>query len=464
MQATGLHHSFRKILTARQFLIAFSMTIPFVIADCSYTNYYSDSEEALDTSGYYHLLDHISAYYPSGIALNFPGYIIGFEEAPRDLVTNGREDVLIDESVFSAGHTVERLLKTLRFRVPIISQIMHYEGRPYGEGNCALYNLYHNHGNAVIDPCDENPRISQKMDHDYRSSFVRSWDAIEIFKERLAEDVSTGAYTHLVVAVMGLDTAQEEAIRNYKSIISSIRRNGGESFEPLFVGITWPSFFMNRWFDPVWEAIAYPPVADRADVLGLSWLGVILNEAVMPLSDRIQVTVIGHSFGARAASIGICVGTAIVRTGDQKKGSPRGMVDNFIGIAPAFSLKRFVDDDYLFYENIYYEDHCPEINRFVLTASSNDAAFNAVFWSDAGGDHGQMQKFCKRGHPVSVNCTSATRRGEIKKSDASAKITYIDTSDLMRYTMPGTRGGGHSDVYRPEIGKMLWMIINGAEK
>ena len=31
-----------------------------------------------------------------------------------------------------------------------------------------------------------------------------------------------------------------------------------------------------------------------------------------------------------------------------------------------------------------------------------------------------MQKFCKRGHPVSVNCTSATRRGEIENYDVSA--------------------------------------------
>ena len=44
-----------------------------------------------------------------------------------------------------------------------------------------------------------------------------------------------------------------------------------------------------------------------------------------------------------------------------------------------------------------------------------------------------------------------------------AKVNYIDTTRLMKYTMPGTEGGGHSDIYRPEVGRILWTLINGFE-
>lgn len=446
-------------------IIVSSLVMLYSLAGCSDHRYYADSEEALDTSGYYDLLDHIAAYYPNGVALNFPGYIVGFEESPRSKVTNSRDDVLLDESVYSAGYTVERLVKALRYNVPYISQVMHYEGRPYGEGNCALYNLYHNHGTAVASLCDNDLHDIDLEHFDYSHTFTNSWDAIDVLKQRLTADVESKEYTHLIVAVMGLDTAQEEAIRNYKSIVSSIRKDANSSFKPLFVGITWPSFFANRWFDPLWEILAYHPVADRADILGLTWLGVLLNDVIMPLGDRIEVSVIAHSFGARSASMGLCVGPAIIRNDEQRsERQPLQKVENFIGLAPAFSLTRFTDGEHLFYENVYYKDYCPMIERFVFTASSNDGAFGAVFWSDAVGDYDYMKKYCDQEHPVSVACTAATSDGQVNGFDAFAKISYIDTSLLMKHSMPGTSGSGagHSDIYRPEIGRLLWTVINGS--
>jgi hypothetical protein len=444
-------------------LVVLSIVLLCGIASCSSSNnsYYADSENALDTSGYYGGLDHISNYYPGAIALNFPGYIVSFEETSRNLVTHGREDVVLDRNVISAGYTVERLLKTLRFDLPFVSQVMRYEGRQYGEGNCALYSTYHKQGAATITPCDDDPRNAALENHDYGFTFVNSWDAMDILKERLSRDVATNRYTHLVVAVMGLDTAQEESVRNFKSIVSSIRKASDGSFEPLFVGVTWPSFYANRWFDPLWEMFAYPPIADRADILGLSWLGVLLNDVIMPLSDSIEVSIVAHSFGARAASMGLCVGPAILR--DSKQGIERqhpGKVENFIGLAAAFSLRRFVEKDYVFYENIYYENYCPMVNRFVFTASSNDAAFGPAFWNDAVGDYEQMVQYCGQEQPVSVACITAMSNGNIESYDRDKKITYIDTSPLMLYTMPGTKGGSHSDIYRFEVGKLLWTVLN----
>jgi len=430
---------------------------------CTSRSYFADAEEALDTSGYFNLLDHVSTYYPRGIALNFPGYIVGFEEAPRSRVTDGPDDVLLDESVYAAGYTVKLFAKYLRFNLPFISHVMRYEGRLYGEGNCALYSLYHNQGKVVVDYCGDYARNGNTGSHDYGYAFSGSWDAVDLLRERLADDIASHGYSHLVVAVMGLDTPQEEAIRNYRSLVSAVRRNAGSDFEPLFVGITWPSFFANRWFDPMWETFAYSPIADRSDILGLTWLGVLFNEAILPLADRIEINVIAHSFGARAASIGLCVGPVILRDG--KAGAslqPTGQVDDFIGLAPAFSLRRFIDENPLFYENVYYRDYCPKIRRFIFTASRNDNAFSPIFWSSPVGEHEEMRDFCGQQQTVHSVCASVDSNGDINGYDTSAKISYIDTSALMKYRVPGTKGTGHSDIYRPEVGKFLWHLINSS--
>lgn len=441
--------------------LLFIIIILSSVGGCSNYSYFSEAEDALNTASYYDLLDHISIYYPRAISLNFPGYVVGFEEAPRRLVAADTDDININPAHTAAGYTIERLVKAMRYRTPFISQIMRYEGRRYGEGNCTLYSLYHNHGTSVVTPCNETPEDAVAKDYDYSTTFDKSWHAIDILKERLNEDIKQNHHTHLIVAVMGLDTAQEEAIRNYRSIVSSVRLHAGEKFEPLFIGITWPSFYANRWFDPVWEVLAYHPVADRADILGLSWLGVLLNDVVLPLGEKMNVSIIGHSFGARAASMGLCVGPAILPAGKNVLETPTsGHIENFIGLAPAFSLRRFVDDHSLFYENVYYRDYCPMIKRFIFTASSEDGAFAPVFWSDAVGDYDFMLKFCDNEHPVSLSCTSANPNGDIDEFDRSAKITYIDTSSLMQYTMPGTEGGGHSDIYRAEVGHLLWTILN----
>lgn len=432
------------------------------VCGCSIDRYYADTEKALNTEGYFHALDHIAVYYPSGIALNFPGYIVGFEETERRRVVRGRDDVIVNKTAYAAGYTVERLLDTLRFHVPVVTQVLRYTGRPYGEGNCALYSLYHNHDDAIIEHCPGALRKTVSDEDWHADAFKRGWEAIDFLKLRLREDIANGDYTHLLVAIMGLDTAQEEAIRNYKSIVWSIRRNGGAAFRPLFVGITWPSFFANRWLDPLWEAFAYTPIADRADILGLSWLGVLLNEAITPLSDSVRISVVAHSFGARAATMGLCIGAALQRgrTPVAQTESHR-RVHDLVALSPAFSLLRFDAKEHLFYENIYYRDFCPSVDRFVFTASRNDGAYAPVIWADMGGDYKVREKFCNRRHAVSVSCVSTTREGAINDYDARAKISYFDTSALMRYGVPGTDGKAHSDIYRPEIGRLIWTVING---
>ena len=97
----------------------------------------------------------------------------------------------------------------------------------------------------------------------------------------------------------------------------------------------------------------------------------------------------------------------------------------------------------------------------MFTASDNDGAFAPVFWSTPAGDFRAMNKYCAQEQPVNVSCTVASDNGILSEPDISTKVLYVDTSSLMRYSMPGTKGKGHSDIYRPEIGRLLWGLIAG---
>jgi hypothetical protein len=75
-----------------------------------------------------------------------------------------------------------------------------------------------------------------------------------------------------------------------------------------------------------------------------------------------------------------------------------------------------------------------------------------------------MQKYCAQQHPVPVSCVETDARGNVEGYDSRAKVTYVDTSGLMKYTMPGTEGGGHSDIYRAEIGRFMWTVLDGTDE
>ncbi|MCI5147537.1 MAG: hypothetical protein D3923_18880, partial [Candidatus Electrothrix sp. AR3] len=44
-------------------------------------------EKVLDTDGTTRMLFHSALYYPAEISLNFPGFILGIEKSPVDIIT-----------------------------------------------------------------------------------------------------------------------------------------------------------------------------------------------------------------------------------------------------------------------------------------------------------------------------------------------------------------------------------------
>lgn len=441
--------------STREWLV---VALLLMLPGCGHQQYYSEIEKRLGTQGRVSTQHHLAAYYPSGIALNFPGYLIGLEDSAPDRVS--REGELIIDNPRDAGSSIPRITNTMRQDfLPFISHIMRYQGRPYGEGNCALYNLYQNGHRSVTPFCNEADNRVTRASDDPQAAYRNSWQAIEIFKQELSREVASGRYSHMIIAMMGVDTAQEESVRNFRSLIWSIRETAGEEFRPLFIGITWPCFIDSRWFDPIWEVLSYPNKADEADRLGLSWLGVLMHEVIIPLSAQIRTSIISHSYGTRALSMATCVGPAI-RNGDQPRRRASGQIEKLIGLGAAFSLERLSDTFMPFYEDINYPHACDKVKSLVITTTQNDSALKLALWADLAGNYNYFDTYCKARLPYSVYCATADEEGNLETPyDTAPKLFYIDTSALMRYTAPGTQGGAHSDIFRPEVGRMLWSIL-----
>jgi hypothetical protein len=441
---------------------------------CSHPRYYAEAEYALATHGHFASQGHFAVYYPSEIALDFPGYVVGIEMGDRAALL--RDGDLVVDSFVHAGSTVTRLTKELAFgisrfgessghvqdRLPFISQVLRYTGRSQGVGNCALYSLYQSSLPPLMDFCDGDRRPQIENLANYRSAFADSWGAIDVLKDALRNDAASGNYTHLIVAMMGWRTPQEEAIRNFNSIVRTTQLVGKDEFRPLFIGITWVAPWAGRWLDPVIEVLSYGNIAELADRLGLTWVGVLTDEVVMPLAQKLPTTFITHSFGTRSASTAICIGPAIRRDATAVRAPRQGSVDRLIGFQAAFSLQRFKEEPLIFfYEDVYFPNDCDRARVIVLTASRHDQATKSILWADLAGNFRYFKSFCRKNAGIIVSCASVDESGAIEEEyDARMKVLYLDATKLIRFRAAGTDGGAHSDMFRPPTGRLIWNLIS----
>lgn len=449
-----------------------SLALVALIGACSHPRYYGAAEQALATDGHFASQGHFAVYYPSEIALDFPGYVVGIELTERtQQVRDG--DLVVDPPI-DAGATTTRLANELREGTPrpdaetasiwgrgqisVITQVLRYRGASSGAGNCALYSLYQAAGSDLMEFCEGR---FPKMEEPYRTAFADSWSAVQRLKAALFRDAESGQYTHLIIAMMGWRTSQEEAIRNFNSLVHSIRIAGREDFRPLFVGITWVAPWGGRWVDPIIETISYPEIAELADTLGLTWLGVISDEIVLPLSLKLPTSFLTHSFGARAALTAVCIGPLIRIDPTAPRARPNGSIDRLIGFQAALSLQRLKAGRLtLVYEHVKFPGDCDRAKSIVLTTSRHDSAVQAIVWADLAGNYRYYRSFCRRQSGKIVSCASVDESGAIEGPyDESMKVLYLDASKLIRYTAPGTDGGAHSDIFRSPTGRLVWSLI-----
>jgi hypothetical protein len=451
-------------------LAAVALTV--ALAACSHPRYYAGTEHQLATDDHFAAQGHFAVYYPGEIALDFPGYVVGLEMTDRAAFPPDSD--LLVEPMRHAGASIERLTRRLREgapgpdattgqgQIPFISHVVRYRGQPLGAGNCALYSVYQSMRPELMDFCDGVRRPLVREGLPYRSAYADSWGAIDVLKDAMQGDAASGDYTHLIVAVMGWRTTQEEAIRNFNSIARAVHMAAQGAFRPLFIGITWVGPWASRWLDPLAEGFAYGNMADLADTLGLSWIGVLAEEVVLPLSTRLPAVFITHSFGTRAATTAVCIGPAIRRDGREARKPAQGTVDRIIGFQPAFSLQRLKKEQLVFfYEDIHFPNDCDRARSIVLTTSRHDTATRAILWADLAGNHRYFRSFCRKNAGTLVSCTSVDEDGNIEDEfDRSMKVLYLDATKLIRYRAPGTNGGAHSDIFRSPTGRLIWSLIS----
>jgi hypothetical protein len=441
-------------------------------AGCSHPRFYADAEYGMATHGRFASQGHFAVYYPAEIALDFPGYVVGIEMGDRtNLLRNG--DLVVDR-LSHAGTTMTRLTEALRngkrdlehpFQedlLPFISHVLRYQGKPMGEGNCALYSVYQSPRPELMDFCEGRRRPEITGWPLYHSAFHDSWQAIDVLKNALAEDAASGHYTHLIIAIMGWRTTQEESIRNFNSLVRAIHFAGMEHFRPLFVGITWVGPWAGRWLDPLIETLAYANIAELADTLGLTWIGVLTQEIVIPLGEKLPTVLISHSFGSRAATTAVCIGPAIRRNAAVPVAAAQGSIDRLFGLGAAFSLQRFKEKRLIFfYEDVHFPNDCDRAKSIVLTTTQHDQATRAIIWADLAGSYGYFKSFCRANEGALASCGSVDEQGKIKREyDDTRKVLYFDATDMIRFRAPGTDGGAHSDIFRPATGRFIWSLIS----
>ncbi len=438
--------------------------VAFVFSSCAskpdVNRVLNEAEKELETKTDLLSSFHSAIYYPSEISLDFKGIIVGIEKSPVSLVTNDEFDIKTT-NIPNTGETAEGFKKRLvDSKVMYISHIVQNHGNMYGEGNCALYNAYYRENKNIpssINFCDDKYKKSVLPNNAYKSS----WNAIDILKEKVKLEIKNDKYTHILLISMGWNTAQNEAIRNFNSIVKNIKKSSNnKEFNPLFIGVTWPSLWESSWIDPIFKGISYPVKAADADEVGFSWLGGIIHDSLNFDENKLPIIVIGHSFGARTTSMATCVGPAITRNDNLIK---RNKIDLLISLQGAYSINRFFPDNGI--ETIKYINTCSNANKIVLTSSKHDYAIDTGVWVPSVGNDKTFNEYCVKKDGVyidtnkNINCAEVSEQFDVTSNANSKRILYLNADSLIKYKSYLTGGGAHSDIYREEMGKFLSKII-----
>lgn len=181
------------------------------------------------------------------------------------------------------------------------------------------------YGPPQCEPSDQPPTIN--VDH--------SWDLLEPagpVQTLLEQRIKDGKITHVIVMTTGWNVQQKDTIKITATWIDRLNNSFKDpSFRPLYILLTWPAHREGDW------KLDFFNKGHDADEVGLTWANVLVNRtlATLPSRDKINVVLIGHSFGARLLSTATFSGQTI--------GAKHcGGADLLIGLQAAFSNARFL--------------------------------------------------------------------------------------------------------------------------
>lgn len=408
----------------------------------------SEDEVGIKTNwaGADHREFHRVLHYPTGVGLQFPGYVVGIEKAHQTKIGGPATDsTLLDMPGPDARSGIQRKL-LIDPKSHFVSHVMHYRNpgnddavHPHRIRSCAVYAVLppadpvsHEAGGQLYPPCDETrtPKPSE--------AYANGWTGLARLKTLLKDDLTPRSqrngderateppnhqFSHIFVVVMGWNTPQGEAIQNFNSIIGRLLNDVDErrgnmncamdsarqpecNFNPLVIGVTWASDWQLSALLPLPPAlvrlISFPNKANDAKELGMTWLRAVIQHVVLPVRDKAgrkdkpKIVLIGHSFGARALMSALTDEEALNLDRATAEGLPQHKEfrpgDLFIALQGAFEVEDlFKGQD----PNKGLHDSIANGNlRVIMTSSEFDAAVETAFWDTYAASWRGYAKLC----------------------------------------------------------------------
>ncbi len=458
--------------------------------------YLGQAEDALGVNTTWYGSDlriyHIALENTRGLGLCVPGYLVGVENIhPADSRFLGVPD---------------RLRLTGEHHV--ITHVMRYNlGKQPGVRGpvptCALFTLL----DRPAPGDDPAARLFERCADSFRpqvstaaatTSDQAQGDAIAHFRASLTDALVGGDYTDVVVMVMGWNTDQENALKNFNSLIGNMldeaaeraARDPGFAFRPLVVGVSWPSQWQLGQYsvvpDAVVRGVSFPFKRRDANDLGTYVLSDLVLHGIFvarddaakrkgPGAKHPRLVMIGHSFGARALV------TAMTQAPGGKPAVPPPEATGFTLEDRILLLEGAFEFQYLFGPG---GELAPTLAsgapRVTMTASANDSAVAAAFWGWYAGDIRTFDQACRVnrerwdrlgvqvGHigcgvaagttpdDYGLNlCTTDKQRPDLLRPLDGSPVRYFDASSMINCMPPLSGGGAHSDVFRRETARFL---------
>lgn len=387
--------------------------------------------------------------------LQFDAYVIGVEKANSSKVGSIKECETSEESrclninskYYAENETLRKEVRDIyigQHRPTFISHIARFSTDPNSKP-CFFYNIY---DKSIY--CDNNVNETPE-----KGKYVsKSWEVLSRLESAISSDIQELKPTHCMVYFMGWNTPQWEALKNYRDLFSSLTAAAKESntnFRPLFLGITWPSTGL-----PTIEGSDYGIKAKDADEVGLIWGNILINRVLSDLKVRhgIPIIVVGHSFGARAASRAVFSSPLI------KDVLPQRTTDLLLGLQGAYSFQRYIPKAGT--EGAPYSNFPKFVNKVVLTSSSFDTAVTKAGHKDYFVGSASVYEITKRPEYLTYFehvKTDVNGLSDVPSCDPS-KVKLVDASSIINQDQPGTGGGAHSFIFGTEIGRLTFQYIS----
>lgn len=408
----------------------------FLLGSCNtvYKNTFTKNEERLQTTNkrYFHEL----VIPKPELHKTFDGVILGFEKIRNKRISNrnrSKQELLqaynldVKSAYLNAGK--QRLARrSARLVSHKKSMVLTHLVRKNGSGQLIDFNLY-----------DNNPQ--EWVNYNLYQQTKIQLDSLAL---RLDRQIKNGKYTHLLMMSTGWNNTQIHSMERYNQWMDSLAgsaRVEGTIFNPLYIGITWPSFWKvgNKQLP-----LDFFNVSKAADRLGIEQINYLLWKSIVPLADKynLPIIMIGHSLGARILTRAAYSGILF-----KEKVDTKNKIDLMIGLQAAYRYDRHIgkankNDGGLYSINEPFK-------KMVATTSKQDEALSKVFWSLYMGNSKTMDAL-KKNDSANIALNSIDSLGYSLPDTLPSKITIYDASALISY---------HSDVGNPLLAVFMWRMI-----